>query len=107
MLKVHLADGRTLSLEMSDAACARELAELRRSGPLITSAEIVKDGHAYALGRPGTGAGGVELEAETGEHGERVRLFADGLLLSMMVHARRPAVRFSVEHGRRVWRPRE
>lgn len=105
MLTVNLSDGKTVSFDLSKVGDAERLIAFEREhGHEITVVTVVRDGVTYSCVNPATGRP-VSVEVEETERGERVRLFADDLTLSMMVHARHRAVRVTVERGRRVWRP--
>jgi len=119
VLKIHTSDGRTQSVDLADAAQAREwLGRLAREGVqgAITGVTLTEK-HAASGRCPACGVRGshplgvqfsisrpqdfgiVSLAAERVEQsgrvkgGEKVLLFADDVRLSVMAHAEQPAVR--------------
>lgn len=119
MLKIHTSDGRTQSVDLADAAQAREwLGRLAREGVQgsITGVTLTEK-HAASGKCPACGVRGshplgvqfsisrpqdfgiVSLAAEHVEPsgrvkgGEKVMLYADDVRLSVMSHAEQPAVR--------------
>lgn len=119
MLKIHTSDGRTQSVDLADAAQAREwLGRLAREGAqgAITGVTLTEKhaasgmcpacgvrcshplGVQFSISRP-QDFRLVSLAAERVEQsgrvkgGERVLLYADDVRLTVMSHAEQPAVR--------------
>jgi hypothetical protein len=109
VLRVHLADGKTLAVDLRDERQAREwLANAQAMQPDITAMTLLIDGASYSIPKPrGFRSRDISMMADIGPRGdERLLCHAGETSIRVLAHANRRAVRIDVaREGRQTFNP--